>query len=99
MRFPLARDPNRRTLRRRTECRAAFARAAAACIDSCSPYTRNPRALLLRANAADRRPIRREAARPPETHGLAGAVHQTLQLKPVACAMGLIVLVADQNPL
>src|SRR5436305_8271710 len=62
-----ARDPNRRTVQRRTECRAAFAPEAGACIDSCSSSVKNLRASARSANAAGRRPIRPEAARRPET--------------------------------
>src|SRR5205085_1390438 len=81
-----ARDPNRRTVQLGTEFRAAPARERKARIDTCLSSVGNHPASLLRANAADRQTIRREAAPRPEMYELAAAVVRTLELKPVAYA-------------
>src|SRR5436190_23823482 len=95
MRLPLARDPNRRTVQRRTGCLAASARVGRASTAptnsnnhtyqaySCLAFARIHRASLRSANAADRRTIRHEAAPRPETYELAAAVVRTLELRPV----------------
>src|SRR5215831_14286951 len=84
--LPLDPDPNQRNVQRKIECRAAFARAAEACIDNRYSFVRNLGASLLHANGAARRPIRREAATSARNVWARRGSRLNSSLKLVACA-------------